>query len=496
MLVHFNQSLQTTRIGVEGTRETFAELSGRVVESLATLLQEGQVDQRTLSTLHIHLDWIQYRANFRDSIVVRRAFDAAGKVLPLAEIAIDLRQVEARLLTMQLAEAERQLRRRRPLPPAEHAPLVLGEYGPLRDSVIWQLNRLFWQHLAEWETASGQGVEAALPSGRADANHPQAIADSVADFWTLLRDLEARAQLPAEIFTLEVGIGSGTRARIWLDRFKALDEQCGTGYYSRLNFILGDYAPHTMDTALAAVGPHAPIVTVMAIDALNPFKTLSFLRFKILHIHLTHVYDNLPFDELVRRDGRLYMVETRPVVSAAAAAHLAATLGMRLDEIPVLFRRLLDAGPGPVEDQIRGMTFWRCIWSALRLEERLRAIDDGEEAHIPIGLGREHIDELLEAAPHDVRFQVSRGAAESFANTLPLLHPRGYLQVQDIFIPAMEDYRQGFYGPGKLDGSVVAWVNGALLRAVGARAGYDVHFAPFRYRPGSKVTMLYTTQRD
>ena len=40
-------------------------------------------------------------------------------------------------------------------------------------------------------------------------------------------------------------------------------------------------------------------------DALNPFKTLSFLRFKILYVHLTNVYDNLPFDELVRRDGRL-----------------------------------------------------------------------------------------------------------------------------------------------------------------------------------------------
>ena len=95
-----------------------------------------------------------------------------------------------------------------------------------------------------------------------------------------------------------------------------------------------------------------------------------------------------------------------------------------------------------------------------------------------------------------MRFHVSRGAAESFANTLPLLHPRGYLQVQDIFVPTMDEYRQGFRGPGKLDGSVVTWVNGALLRAVGARAGYDVHFAPFRYRPGSKTTILYTTPRD
>jgi len=43
---------------------------------------------------------------------------------------------------------------------------------------------------------------------------------------------------------------------------------------------------------------------------------------------------------------------------------------------------------------------------------------------------------------------------------------------------------------------VLAGAAGALLRAVGARAGYDVHFAPFRYRPNSRTSVLYTTQRD
>ena len=28
------------------------------------------------------------------------------------------------------------------------------------------------------------------------------------------------------------------------------------------------------------------------------------------------------------------------------------------------------------------------------------------------------------------------------------------------------------------------------------RAGYDVHFAPFAYRKGSKNSILYTTRRD
>jgi hypothetical protein len=54
----------------------------------------------------------------------------------------------------------------------------------------------------------------------------------------------------------------------------------------------------------------------------------------------------------------------------------------------------------------------------------------------------------------------------------------------------------GFHGPGKLDGSMVNWVHGALLKEVAERVGYDVHFAPFRYRQGSKTSILYTTPRE
>ncbi|MGH9202765.1 MAG: hypothetical protein ACRD2A_16185, partial [Vicinamibacterales bacterium] len=164
-------------------------------------------------------------------------------------------------------------------------------------------------------------------------------------------------------------------------------------------------------------------------------------------------------------------------------------------DLPDAIKRLLEGGPRAVFPDERGVAFWRRVWDSFRLEERLRILDEREEAHVPPGLNRTHLEDLLAEAPDDVRFHISRGAGESFANTLPLLHPRGYLQVQDIFVSDMDDYRKGFRGPGKLDGSLVTWVNGALLRAVAARAGYDVHFAPFRYRPGTKTSVLYTTQR-
>jgi hypothetical protein len=107
-----------------------------------------------------------------------------------------------------------------------------------------------------------------------------------------------------------------------------------------------------------------------------------------------------------------------------------------------------------------------------------------------------HLESLIGDAPNHLRFQLSSGAVESFLNTIPLLHPRGYLQVQDIFVTRLTDYLHGFKGPGKLDGSIVSWVNGALLAEVGEQAGYDVHFAPFRYREGSRTSVLYTTHRE
>jgi hypothetical protein len=483
MILHVNHTASGDRM---------ASQASELIGALLSLVEEGRIDTRLLPTLRVHLDWIQYRANFREPIILRRAADSRGEPLPLAEIAVDLRQAEPGQLRDAIARALAAL-----APSAEDdGRLLLDGFGPLRDSIIWQFNRLFWQRLGEWERASGRGFEEALPTGRSDANHPQAVTDSVGDFWTLLRDMDKRGHLPAEIFALEIGVGSGTRAGLWLDRFRALDEERGTGYYPRLRFLLGDYSLPTLDRALAAVARHQDAVSVLALDALNPFRTLSFLRYKVLYVHLTNVYDNLPHDELVRRDGRFYLVEARAYLPTERAQQIAETFGVTPPDLPRLVSRLLQVGPEVMSESSRGVAFWRAVWEAVRLEERLVALDDLSQVPLPAGLDQSHLENLLGQAPEDVRFHLSRGAAESFVNTLPLLHPRGYLQVQDIFVTSMDGYRQGFRGPGKLDGSVVSWVNGALLRAVGARAGYDVHFAPFRYRPGSRTSILYTTQRD
>lgn len=451
---------------------------GAAPAALAAVLAElarQSAPPEMVARLHVDLDWIQYKANFREAVTVRRRWDAA-EPSRLQELAIDLRRTEGPTFAAQLERAVAGL-----LAPEDDdaGRTYLDGWKPLAESVIWRLNDLFWQNISAWLEVDDRGYESSLPGGVSDANHPDAIRASVAYFWTLLWELDTAGQLPREIIALEIGVGSGARAALWLDAFEALDREHGTSYYDRLRFLLGDYSMTTLERTMVAVGRHSSRVTVVPMDARDPLRTLSYQRFQVFYIHLTNVYDNLPSDELARRGDRLYRVEVRPYIASRAAERLG-------PDLPARFERLLAEGPAG------DLPFWRESWSALRLEERLMPF---EAAALPSGVELVDLAAVLRDAPGDVRFQLSNAAATSFANTLPLLHPRGFLQVQDIFVQHLDDHGTAFRGPGKLDGSIVNWVNGPLLRAIARRAGFHVSFSPFPYRQGSKTSILYA-QRD
>jgi hypothetical protein len=172
--------------------------------------------------------------------------------------------------------------------------------------------------------------------------------------------------------------------------------------------------------------------------------------------------------------------------------------GIPATDFEATLKRLLEVGPRHVHpnDPEKGIAFWRAAWDAIRLEERFIAIQSILDAPMPAGVKPALLETFVGEGVMNQRFHLSSGAVESFLNTISLLHPRGFLQVQDIFVTKLEDYSRMFRGPGKMDGSIVNWVNGALLAEVGAQAGYDVHFAPFLYREGSRTSTLYTTQRE
>ena len=454
-----------------------------------------------LSNVRVMCDFIQYRQNFRDAVELRRLepwtieVGADGSESASWEIAVDLRRAKPELLEVAIKDALSAS--------STCARVALENWGPGSRSLIWGFNSLYWKALSLWEQATGKGYESALPGGQSDARNVAAAREVISKLFELWDDLGIRRALPEELYVLELGVGNGNQAQVFLDELRRLDREHGKGYYRRLHYLMGDYSPHVLELARKNVAHHTEHISSLVLDALRPTETLGFLRYKAFLVYISNVYDNLPTDEIVRIGGHLYQVETRAVVAHSAAETLAASANAQPSQLPDLVARLLRLGPELLAEvlpehfptPVEAVAFWRAAWEALRLEERYVPLIELDTYQIAPDVGGELLRPIVEANG-DLRMHISNGAASSFTDTLPLLHPHGLLLCHDLFVTDVHQYLDGFRGPGKYDGSVVNWVNGRLLAAIGSRRGFDVSFAPFAHRVGANVLTMTARARD
>jgi hypothetical protein len=468
-----------------------------------------------LTRLRVLCDWIQYKQNFRDPVELRRlepweieagAPEADGESW---EIAIDLRRAKPDLINSAVksafeADVDTTTRNAQRATRNACGRLPLEAWGPGSRSLIWGFNSLYWKALSLWEQATGKGYESALPGGESDARNVEAARELILKLFTLWDGLAVRRALPEELYVVELGVGNGNQARVFLDELRHLDRERGRGdYYRRLHYLMGDYSPHVLELARKNVAHHAEHVSSLVLDALRPTETLGFLRYKAFLVYISNVYDNLPTDEIARIGGHLFQVQTRASISQANAEALAASIKADTSQLPDLIGRLLRLGPELLSEVLNeyfptpesAVVFWRSAWDGLRLDERYVPMTELDTYEIAPEVGGELLRPIVEANG-DLRMHVSNGAATSFADTLPLLHPHGVLQCHDLFVTDTHQYLNGFRGPGKYDGSVVNWVNGRLLAAIGSRRGFDVSFAPFAHRVGANVLTMSARARD
>ena len=151
-----------------------------------------------------------------------------------------------------------------------HRHLTLEEWAPTSRSLIWRFNALYWQHLQAWEEATGRGYESALPGGQSDAREDEPVRATIRELFAVWDALAQRHALPEELYVVELGVGNGNQARTWLDAFRELDAAGGRRYYRRLHYLMGDYSPHVLELARAAVRDHAEHVSSLVLDALRP----------------------------------------------------------------------------------------------------------------------------------------------------------------------------------------------------------------------------------
>src|SRR5208282_2133372 len=76
-----------------------------VIGTLYSLLEEGLIEQRQFTNLRVHLDWIQYRQNFREPVTVTREASAHDDPRAATEMRIDTRQVSPGSLREEILRA-------------------------------------------------------------------------------------------------------------------------------------------------------------------------------------------------------------------------------------------------------------------------------------------------------------------------------------------------------------------------------------------------------
>ncbi len=135
-----------------------------VVSAVYSLLQDGHLDESQFANLRVHLDWVQYRQNFREVVAVTQCVNDRGETSPLMEIRVDARQVVPGALREQLLCAVAGAN------PGAHGEsgrtperIYLEEFGSFRNSIAWQFNKLYWHRLADWEKGNRQRLRTSSP---------------------------------------------------------------------------------------------------------------------------------------------------------------------------------------------------------------------------------------------------------------------------------------------------------------------------------------------
>ncbi|MCZ6635024.1 MAG: methylenetetrahydrofolate reductase [bacterium] len=401
--------------------------------------------------------------------------------------------------------------------------VVIGDYVPYSQSLVWQFNDAFWRHVGAFVAAHGRDYRDAI-KGSPDAN-PAFVRHNAERFLKQLKQvrLEENQQGSRQIAYVEIGVASVDYVRTFIDALVmfARAEQFDLG---GTVYVLADVSESVLEQAREDLGNSRKGIPLayLLMNVEDPLDALRAYAGRILRVHITNVFDNLPNDKFAQIDGKHYQIQTRLYLPAGCTEALANRYGLEVKSLARDLERLPHTGVeaflekyrllfrkqySEKEEDYHFYRFWEDLYgdpedraTGLKLEERyvhipdLEAFDFLDRDQIPCSDfdPSRILHEVLSEYPHNVWMHLSNRAIEGGLQTLSLLHPQGVLEIVDIIVRKISDYhnvprrrsrtgrplyRMGFKGPAKFDGSAVDWFNGRVFEAA-------VHMV----FPGAQVT--------
>ena len=502
-----------------GVRVTFADalLDTRNVEdflqALTILKDDLQLAAGRLrlvpGALSIHFDRIQYKHHFRLPVALRRFFDSAGNALPRTQIVVDIRQFQSadrfranvRAALEQLVDQDQ----------SDDACLALEDFAGLSQSVSWSINSVFWNRLRDFEQATGVNYDDSI-GGSTDHNLAYVRSTARAHF-DRIQDHKLSGQ---RLYVVEIGVAATHRARAFLDELKRISELTHTRHYEQTTYVLADRSLDILERSAVELREEHPNVEAVRIDAANPLAALEPFKGKVMHVHLCNVYDNLPTNKVARIDGELYHIEGRAFLSRKTLASLSEKHGLSEGDHRELVEHLetwsgsAERGVSETLDWVQKrltssgkpalayVGWWMELFAQLRTEHRYVKLPD--DAPLKLGntpgleISIERLQKHLEGN-RDIQIHLNEQALAGFVQLLDVLHPRGVLEVVDLFVQRIEEYEQRFKGPAKYDGSTVNWLNGPLFREIAQRVGFNVRFNSFKPFDPKSVSVIMLASR-
>src|SRR5437899_8853987 len=113
--------------------------------------------------------------------------------------------------------------------------VVLQDFCALADSIEWELG----QHYLR-ERGNKAFISDSEPVPYAVNNDGNLSLNAATVLFASLEAAERAGTLEQDIFVLEIGIGVGLFARLFLDAFHSLCQKGGKDYYDRLCYVAGD----------------------------------------------------------------------------------------------------------------------------------------------------------------------------------------------------------------------------------------------------------------